>query len=155
MQASKSNSLSKKTLINHSLLIQGMTCSSCVARIEKALNKISGVQQATVNLATETATIQSTSNVTNEQLIAAVQKTGYQATVARDTSIKNNTQADSELIKVIAGLVLSLPLFAPMLLSVFGIHWMLSGWAQWLLATVVQFWLGARFYKAEIGRAHV
>ena len=148
MQASKSNSLSKKTLINHSLLIQGMTCSSCVARIEKALNKISGVQQATVNLATETATIQSTSNVTNEQLIAAVQKTGYQATVARNTSIQNNTQADSELIKVIAGLVLSLPLFAPMLLSVFGIHWMLSGWAQWLLATVVQFWLGARFYKA-------
>ena len=148
MQASKSNSLSKKTLINHSLLIQGMTCSSCVARIEKALNKISGVQQATVNLATETATIQSTSNVTNEQLIAAVQKTGYQATAARNTSIQNNTQADSELIKVIAGLVLSLPLFAPMLLSVFGIHWMLSGWAQWLLATVVQFWLGARFYKA-------
>ena len=148
MQTSKPNIPSKKTLIHHSLLIQGMTCASCVARIEKALNKISGVQQATVNLATETATIQSTSNVTNEQLIAAVQKTGYQATVARDTSIKNNTQADSELIKVIAGLVLSLPLFAPMLLSVFGIHWMLSGWAQWLLATVVQFWLGARFYKA-------
>ena len=148
MQTSKPNIPSKKTLIHHSLLIQGMTCASCVARIEKSLQKISGVQHATVNLATETATIQSTSNVTNEQLIAAVQKTGYQATVARDTSIKNNTQADSELIKVIAGLVLSLPLFAPMLLSVFGIHWMLSGWAQWLLATVVQFWLGARFYKA-------
>ena len=148
MQTSKPNIPSKKTLIHHSLLIQGMTCASCVARIEKSLQKISGVQHATVNLATETATIQSTSNVTNEQLIAAVQKTGYQATVARDTSIKNNTQADSELIKVIAGLVLSLPLFAPMLLSVFGIHWMLSGWTQWFLASIVQFWLGARFYKA-------
>jgi copper chaperone CopZ len=82
MQASKSNSLSKKTLIHHSLLIQGMTCASCVARIEKSLQKISGVQHATVNLATETATIQSTSNVTDEQLIAAVQKIGYQATLS-------------------------------------------------------------------------
>jgi Cu+-exporting ATPase len=148
MQTSKPNSLSKNTLIHHSLLIQGMTCASCVARIEKSLQKISGVQHATVNLATETATIQSTSNVTDEQLIAAVQKIGYQATLLTDKPKSNNAQVDSELIKVIAGVVLSLPLFAPMLLALFGIHWMLSGWAQWLLATVVQFWLGARFYKA-------
>lgn len=148
MQTSKPNSISKKTLIHHSLLIQGMTCASCVARIEKSLQKISGVQHATVNLATETATIQSTSNVTDEQLIAAVQKIGYQATLLTDKPKSNNAQVDSELIKVIAGVVLSLPLFAPMLLTLFGIHWMLSGWAQWLLATVVQFWLGARFYKA-------
>jgi P-type Cu+ transporter len=147
MQTSKPNSLSKNSLIHHSLLIQGMTCASCVARIEKSLQKISGVQHATVNLATETATIQSTSNVTDEQLIAAVQKIGYQATLLTDKPKSNNAQVDSELIKVIAGVVLSLPLFAPMLLALFGIHWMLSGWAQWLLATVVQFWLGARFYK--------
>lgn len=58
-----------------SFTVEGMTCASCVARVEKALKKLSGVQEATVNLATETATVQSIDGgVTPEQLIAAVQK---------------------------------------------------------------------------------
>lgn len=133
-----------------SFTVEGMTCASCVARVEKALKKLSGVQEATVNLATETATVQSIDGgVTPEQLIAAVQKIGYHAALSTDTVVNDgNVQSDSEWLKVMWGMALSLPLIAPMLLSVFGIHWMLSGWIQWLLATVVQFWLGARFYRS-------
>ena len=133
-----------------SFTVEGMTCASCVSRVEKALKKLTGVQQATVNLATETATVHSIKgSVTAEQLMQMVQKVGYQASLATDTPInQSNTQADSELIKLLCGIALSLPLIIPMLVSVFGLHWMLPSWIQWLLATVVQFWLGARFYRA-------
>jgi Cu+-exporting ATPase len=137
-------------LQQHSLTVGGMTCASCVARVEKALKKLSGVQEATVNLATETATVQSIEgHVTAEKLIAALQKIGYQATLATDVAVNDGeAQLDSEWLKVMWGMALSLPLITPMLLSLLGIHWMLSGWIQWLLATVVQFWLGARFYRS-------
>ena len=116
-------------LQQHSLTVEGMTCASCVARVEKALKKLSGVQEATVNLATERATVQSIDGgVTPEQLIAAVQKIGYHAALSTDTVVNDdNVQSDSEWLKVLWGMALSLPLIAPMLLSVFGIHWMLSG----------------------------
>lgn len=59
------------------LPIEGMTCASCVARVEKALNKVSGVVQASVNLATEKATVRSLTTVEPSQLRAAVEKAGY------------------------------------------------------------------------------
>ena len=66
-----------EALQQFSLTVEGMTCASCVSRVEKSLKKLSGVQQATVNLATETATVHSIKgSVTVEQLIEAVQKTG-------------------------------------------------------------------------------
>jgi Cu+-exporting ATPase len=139
-----------EALQQFSLTVEGMTCASCVSRVEKSLKKLSGVQQATVNLATETATVHSIKgSVTVEQLIEAVQKTGYQAYLVTDAPVnQGNTHIDSELVKLVCGIILSLPLIAPMLLSIFGQHWMLPNWIQWLLATVVQFWLGARFYQA-------
>ena len=139
-----------EALQQFSLTIEGMTCASCVSRVEKSLKKLSGVQQATVNLATETATVHSIKgSVTVEQLIEAVQKTGYQAYLVTDAPVnQGNTHIDSELVKLVCGIILSLPLIAPMLLWIFGQHWMLPNWIQWLLATVVQFWLGARFYQA-------
>lgn len=139
-----------EALQQFSLTVEGMTCASCVSRVEKSLKKLSGVQQATVNLATETATVHSIKgSVTVEQLIEAVQKTGYQAYLVTDAPVnQGNTHIDSELVKLVCGIILSLPLIAPMLLWIFGQHWMLPNWIQWLLATVVQFWLGARFYQA-------
>lgn len=56
------------------LSIEGMTCASCVARVEKALKKVDGVQEATVNLATEQAWVQTDSSVNVEDLIRAVKK---------------------------------------------------------------------------------
>ncbi len=150
MNASTQPDIPEIALQQFALSIEGMTCASCVSRVEKALQKLSGVQQASVNLATETATVHSIEgSVTAEQLLGAVQKVGYQAYLATDAPLnQSNTHADSELVKLVCGIVLSLPLITPMLLSLFGQHWMLPNWTQWLLATVVQFWLGARFYQA-------
>lgn len=60
-----------------SLLIEGMTCASCVARVEKGIKAVPGVTDATVNLATERATVRGTASA--EAVIAAIEKTGYKA----------------------------------------------------------------------------
>src|ERR1700730_8892882 len=60
--------------------IGGMTCASCVRRVEKALAKVPGVEQVSVNLATEKATVHAEPSVSRDQLLAAVTKAGYEAT---------------------------------------------------------------------------
>ena len=129
--------------------IQGMTCASCSSRVEKAFDKVPGVLGASVNLATEQATIQVAGTPTAE-LIAAVERAGYSAALPQ--SANETTAAPANTLPdwwpVALAVVLSLPLTAPMLGSLFGAHWMLPGWLQLALATPVQFWLGARFYRA-------
>ena len=135
--------------------ISGMTCASCVGRVEKALDKIPGVEAASVNLATEQAKIRvnADSGVKIDDIIALVQKTGYSAKISAPHGIPE--LAPSKLFwgtdglgRVILGFSLSAPLFLPMFLMPFGIHWSLSPTWQLLLATPVQFFLGWRFYKA-------
>ena len=129
------------------LAITGMTCASCVGRVEQALSNLPGVLKATVNLATEHAAVQIASGaVTTEALIDAVRRAGYQAT-ATGASDKPTPFTNPALPVIIAAL-LSFPLMLPMLAALFGAHWMLPGWVQFLLATPVQFVLGARFYRA-------
>jgi Cu+-exporting ATPase len=132
-----------------SLSIVGMTCASCVSRVEKALKKVPGVMDATVNLATEKAQVKS-SGVPVEALVAAVRKAGYDAAPASDLPASATEVAGGMpgWWPVAAAAALSLPLILPMLWMPFGVDWMLPGWVQWMLATPVQFWLGARFYKA-------
>lgn len=130
--------------------ISGMTCASCAGRVEKALRKVEGVVDANVNLATESATVTTDAAVTTQSLVHAVEHAGYGASVHVETAApaqqtEGVTRATRHLL--LAGL-LSLPLLAPMLLMPFGIHWALPDWAQWALATPVQFWLAARFYRA-------
>jgi P-type Cu+ transporter len=129
------------------LAISGMTCASCVGRVEKALKKVPGVADVSVNLATEKAHVRA-SGVTAETLIAAVEKAGYHASVVTDTIIVPSKTGLPDWWPVAVAALLSLPLVAPMLGMPFGQDWMLPGWLQWALATPVQFWLGARFYKA-------
>jgi Cu+-exporting ATPase len=126
----------------NTLTIEGMTCASCVARVEKALARVPGVVLAEVNLATETARVQGHSGTT--ALIAAVRKAGYGAHV----HVEHETVAPALLWPVLLAAALSLPLVVPMVGDLFGAHWMLPGWLQLALATPVQFWLGARFYIA-------
>ena len=129
------------------LQIEGMTCASCVSRVEKALCKVPGVVAATVNLATEQATVQLASDLPVAVLLAAVDKAGYVGTLVEANSAAVPLQLPAWW-PVALGATLSLPLMAPMLLQLWGFHWMLSGPWQWALATPVQFGLGWRFYKA-------
>ena len=129
------------------LQVTGMTCASCVMRVAKALLKVPGVSGATVNLATEQASIQALPTVPVATLKAAIEKAGYAAKDPQDAK----PQAAPGLPAwwpVAVGGTLTLPLVMPMLLQLFGIDWMLDGWLQLALATPVQFWLGGRFYRA-------
>lgn len=133
------------------LSIDGMTCASCVGRVERALSKVPGVKGVSVNLANERAHVELLGQVDAQSLIAAVTKAGYVASVweAEHPPIDNQqTRLHRERWAMVAAIVLALPLVLPMLLQPFGVHWMLPAWAQFALATPVQFIFGARFYVA-------
>jgi Cu+-exporting ATPase len=133
------------------LPITGMTCASCAGRVERALRKVPGVKNATVNLANERAHVEVLEQIDPATLIAAVDKAGYGASLEQDPSVQEADQRkrhDSERWHLILAIVLALPLVLPMLLQPLGVHWMLPAWLQFLLATPVQFFLGARFYVA-------
>lgn len=130
------------------IAIEGMTCASCVARVERALKKVPGVDQATVNLATESARVSMTSEPqAMARLLRAVRDAGYEPREIDNTGAASKSGAAS-FWPVAVGLLLSAPLVVPMLASLWGEHWMLPAWVQFILATPVQFILGARFYKA-------
>ena len=126
------------------LPIEGMTCASCVARVEKALKRVPGVASAEVNLATETATVTLAEGAAPETLMAAVRGAGYEARL----SPVEKPAADRAWWPVAMAAALTAPLLLPMIAGIANADWMLPGWIQFLLATPVQFWLGARFYKA-------
>ncbi len=132
--------------------IYGMTCVACAARIEKALNKLEGVE-AIVNFASETARVRYVPGLaTPEQLTAAIRKTGYEASErveanAAEEKARRAAAYRAELRLLWVSIALSLPLLAQMF-SMFGqAHSeLLPRWLQFALATPVQFWIGRRFY---------
>ena len=138
--------------------IGGMTCASCVARVERALRQVPGVQDASVNLATESARVVAASG--GEIDAPRLHREEFEARLRRDVRAAGyepraaGVSADapaspwSGFAPVALGLLLSAPLVAPMLLQPFGIGWMLPAWLQFVLAAPVQFGLGARFYRA-------
>jgi Cu+-exporting ATPase len=128
--------------------VGGMTCASCVSRVEKALKKVPGVQDATVNLATESArVVYAPSAQMDAQIRRAVRNAGYDP-VSPEEAMPEDLSPWAGFLPVAIGLLLSTPLVVPMLGDLLGKHWMLPAWQQFLLATPVQFILGARFYKA-------
>jgi Cu+-exporting ATPase len=135
------------------LSVQGMTCASCVTRVEKALAATPGVLSAQVNLATERAKIEvSGAAASIATLTAAVERAGYDAAAvvenSRPASDIEGKSGTVGLGVVIASALLSAPLAAPMIGDFFGRHWMLDPWLQMALATPVQFLFGWRFYAA-------
>ncbi|KML58333.1 metal ABC transporter ATPase [Burkholderia cepacia] len=143
--------------------IGGMTCASCAGRVEKALAAVPGVARASVNLATERASVHGAGALDAATLIAAVTTAGYRASLAaapsagadaqpaspaQDPDARKRREAVRERNLVIWSAVLSAPLVAPMLVAPFGIDLMLPGWLQLVLASIVQFGFGARFYRA-------
>ncbi len=141
--------------------IGGMTCASCVSRVEKALKKVPGVDSATVNLATESARIalapsdQMDARLRPQDMEArlrrAVRDAGYEPRAADAAIDAPDASPWAGFLPVGIGLALSAPLVLPMIADVFGKHWMLPALWQFLLATPVQFILGARFYKGAWG----
>lgn len=135
------------------LNIAGMTCAACSARLERVLNAQPGVESAWVNLARETARIRFRPTETHpEALISAVAGAGFSA-----TPIDPSTRAAEQTAKAILlrregwifaiAALLSLPLVVQMAFMGGEVHTGLPLWLQWTLATPVQFWAGARFYR--------
>ncbi len=138
--------------------IGGMTCASCVARVERAIAKLPEVEAVSVNLATESARVTWKSpdaspvsaqaqQAQQARLRRAVRDAGYEPLSAEHLA-QAPAGAWAGFGPVAIGLVLSAPLVLPMLGDALGKHWMLPALWQFLLATPVQFMLGARFYKA-------
>ena len=132
--------------------LQGMHCASCVARIERSLKKVAGVEEAAVNLATNRASVTYDPAQTSlAALIAAVEKAGYGATPVTETRPKE-TEApgrDAALLNLIGAAALTLPV---LVLSMAGMGMAGMGrpaWAEWVFAaltTAVVFVFGRQFF---------
>src|SRR5262249_48139015 len=125
--------------------IEGMTCAACAGRVERALRGVPGVTEVGVNLATEMASVRADAPLAFEGLQAAGKKAGYVAHVPAEAAPPPPSPA-REWMDVVIAAALSAPLMLPMIGDLFGASWAWPAWLQWLLATPVQFWLGARFY---------
>ncbi|MCG5243668.1 heavy metal translocating P-type ATPase [Azospirillum doebereinerae] len=136
------------------LSVTGMTCASCAGRVEKALGRVPGVESAAVNLATERAHVVAfAGSVDAAALAEAVERAGFGAAPVEAGNATAETDARAERSlrdrnHALIAAALSLPLLVGMAGDLAGLDWMLPGWAQLILASVVQFWLGARFYRA-------
>ena len=133
------------------LALSGMTCASCAGRIERALAQQPGVLSANVNLTSERALLQVLRGTDHTPLLQAVSQAGYRASLL-DDAVQAKPAAEEHLQRerwsLLLAIVLTVPLVIPMLFEPFGLHWMLPAWAQFALATPVQFIFGARFYRA-------
>lgn len=134
------------------LRIQGMTCASCVRRVERALSKVEGVDAATVNFASETARVNLGGAVPLERLTAAVEKAGYHAEESRPDLPEPAWDDRRSIALLVMGAVLGVPAVILAMgmdiagITLFGSH-TLTGWVVMALATPIQVGLGWRFYR--------
>lgn len=139
------------------LNIMGMTCAACSGRIERVLNKTSGVEQATVNLALETGKVVFNPNmITREAIIEKIKNVGFDAELTTSSPEQQDHKQD-EITKRTRlfwiSTAFSLPLLWTMFAhfsftsSVYVPTWLMNPYVQWALATPVQFGIGAIFYR--------
>ena len=137
--------------------ISGMTCASCVRRVERALSKVEGVEVASVNFASETALVTAEAGVGVEELIAAVEKSGYGAKASaadRDRGDEREVHARQTLLIVLFGAALAIPtVVLSMAMDIadimIGDSAVLHGWIVLALATPIQVVLGWRYYRGS------
>jgi Cu+-exporting ATPase len=142
---------------NVTLEISGMTCASCVRRVERALSRVEGVETASVNFAAETAHVTTREPVAVEKLVAAVEKAGYGARPAQageDRQAERDVHAHRILLTLMFGALLGLPaMVLAMGMDLFD--WAiaddmrLTGFVALALATPVQAVLGWRYYRGS------
>jgi Cu+-exporting ATPase len=138
------------------LPIEGMTCASCVAKVEKTLRSVPGVADATVNFATEKATVRfAPGHVTALQLKEAVRRIGYDVPEEKEQVDLHLHHADERAVllrrKLILSALFTIAIFLLMYPGMLGLRLPISDqlnyWLQLLLATPVQFWAGWQFYR--------
>ncbi|MDA8352597.1 MAG: heavy metal translocating P-type ATPase [Firmicutes bacterium] len=135
--------------------IQGMTCAACATRIEKGLSRMEGIQSAAINLAAESGSVEYTpGRVSIDVITDKIKDLGYQATLKKGREVKESRK-EEELRRKKRLLALSIVLSLPLLYTM-AAHWQLNlpmpeilmnPWFQFLLATPVQFYIGAPFYR--------
>ncbi len=129
--------------------VKGMTCAACAARVEKVLRR-PGLS-ASVNLLQETATVTQPAGLHEaDQIVDLIRGAGYDAALIDDATTQPEPAEITQQAArrdLLAGTILTLPLVAGMVPMLLGEHEWLPRWLQFLLATPVQFWLGARFYR--------
>ncbi|WP_057461875.1 heavy metal translocating P-type ATPase [Pseudovibrio sp. POLY-S9] len=138
--------------------ITGMTCAGCASRLEKSLQATEGVVKATVNFALEMAEVEHLPQVAANDLVDVVSTAGFEAKERRDEAEaakkafeEREAHSDAEERKTFQlfalSTLLAIPLVIPMVLMAFGVQFELSGVLQFALATPIQLFVGARFYK--------
>ena len=131
--------------------LEGMTCASCVARIERKLNKLDGVE-ASVNFATEQATVRCDPSVTVDELVSAVEAAGYHAHPVEESGHHHH---DEPVAVLRSRLAVAISLTAPLALIAMVPPLQFTGW-EWValaLATPVVFWCGLGFHRAALQSA--
>lgn len=138
------------------LVVSGMSCAACSARVEKVLNGANGVISAGVNLATNKATIEYDADQTSlEELAVRVTDIGYPAFEAEDDAVDREQKERAREIarqkrRFFVAAICSLPMLLAMILHMFGVmgfDWLMTGYIPFLLATPVQFYSGTQFYR--------
>ncbi len=127
--------------------VQGMTCASCAARIEKKLNRIDGVS-ATVNYATERATVQIGAGTTPQDLITAIEQTGYGANLPADTVRDVDHEVRSLRNRFLVSAILSLPVIIMAMVPALQFPWW--QWISFALTVPVVCWCGWPFHRAAL-----
>ncbi|WP_053228200.1 heavy metal translocating P-type ATPase [Spirochaeta cellobiosiphila] len=135
--------------------IQGMTCAACVNHVEKGIKKGTGIDMASVNLATEKATVSYDPSTTNiDDIIKSVRDAGYGASpIVKGEESEQDKKKAKELSKLKWHTLISAILSAPLLLAMFAglfnikaLMFLHNPIVQLVLATPVQLWIGKRFY---------
>jgi Cu+-exporting ATPase len=127
------------------LVIGGMTCASCAARVEKKLNRLDGVI-ATVNYATEKAHVIAPPTVSDQDLVDRVDETGYTASVASPVPSAATDDSGALRRRLLVSLVLTVPVVAMAMVSALQVdYWQ---WISLGLATPVVLWGGWPFHRA-------
>jgi Cu+-exporting ATPase len=144
-EVTKENSMTTDATSTVVLDIEGMTCSSCVARVEKSLTELPGVTAA-VNLATNTARVEFPRAVTTDALLAQVSKIGYSAHLPQLHTSDQPAESSAIRVRLYLAIALTAPLIAVAMVPAW--QFMYWQWVSFALATPVVFYCGWPFHRA-------
>lgn len=144
--------MTDKNIVQETFPVLGMSCASCAARIEKTLNRQSGVKIAAVNYASATATVEyDPKNCSSEALQQAVQAAGYDLLINRDgNTLEEAEEAHNKKftilkLRTVWAVILSLPV---VIIGMFFMDMPYANPIMWTLSTPIVFWLGRGFFSS-------